>query len=136
MWVRSERGIWKVTGKKLARAIVYPCMHPVLHPSFPSKRRDVERSGTRTPADSEGPSRFFTSTSVWTIAAKPHHVHSDQTCFMQGSACIHWYGSLRGTLLHVRSLKWFGCPYMAQYSRGACTLAKHHPPSKHAGLRV
>lgn len=40
--------------------------------------------------------------------------------------------SLRGAIFHVRILKRLS--HVAQYLRSACTLAKHHPASKQAGL--
>lgn len=69
-------------GKTMAQAVVSSCIDPVCHPSFPTKRRDGEESSTSTPISS----CFFTSTSVWTTAAKSHNLHSNQTCVVQGAA--------------------------------------------------
>lgn len=71
---------------------------------------------------SQWPSCFFTSTSVWTTAAKPIHFHSHQTCFTLKSTCIHWYTAW-GWLYFI-SGSWNGSElsHVAQYGPPSNTM--------------
>lgn len=121
--------MWKKNNNP-SQAVVYPCIDAVLHPCFPTKRSDAKGPDTNTTPNSEGCSCFFISTSVWTTAAKSCNLHSNQTCFIQGSAHIHWCTAWEG--LYFMSGAWNGSElsHMAQYPGNTCTLAKHHPPQQ------
>lgn len=92
---QKEDSNLKSAGKKISWTVVYVHIHPVLH-SYSLGGEGRVMALTRAKIGSvfswsQWPSCFFTSTSVWTTAAKPIHFHSHQTCFTLKSTCIRWY---------------------------------------------
>lgn len=125
MWGRRKRAIWKALGKKYHELLSMHTFIQFFIPISLGEGRVMALTQAKIGSVfswSQWPSCFFTSTSVWTTAAKPILFNSNQTCFTLKSTYFHWYTAWGWIYFMSGSSNGLELSHVAQYGPPSNTM--------------